>query len=192
MIGVEFSAVLARARAGDDEAFAVIYRDLAPAIRGFARGRGAKDPDDVVSETMVSTVSSLDRFTGDESAFRAWIFTIAFRRVSDEFRRAGRRVTTESLDVVHEPRGGPSAEDLALDGLAGSPVGAALAQLSQAQRDVLLLRVVADLSVRDVSRILGKRESAVKMIQQRGLVRLQEILATEVSSRVSVNDGDSR
>jgi RNA polymerase sigma-70 factor (ECF subfamily) len=51
--------------------------------------------------------------------------------------------------------------------------------LSDDQREVVVLRFVADLAVKDVARIVGKRQGAVKMLQARGLERLHELLLSE-------------
>jgi RNA polymerase sigma-70 factor (ECF subfamily) len=55
----------------------------------------------------------------------------------------------------------------------------ALAMLSDDQREVVVLRFVADLAVKDVARIVGKRQGAVKMLQARGLERLHELLQAQ-------------
>ena len=60
--------------------------------------------------------------------------------------------------------------------MAGGPVLSALRRLGAEQRDVVLLRVLADLPVREVASILGKREGAMKMIQARALSRLRRDL----------------
>ncbi len=173
MIGDPFAETLRDAQAGKAAAFETIYRDLAPQIGGFARGRGVADPEDVVSETMISLVNGLESFTGDEASFRSWVFTIAFRRVVDSQRRAGRQVPTQVLGPVDPAAPAPSPEELLLAQADDSPVMVALRRLKPDQRDVLLLRIVAGLPVEEVSSILGKRSSAVKMIQQRALTRLR-------------------
>ena len=58
----------------------------------------------------------------------------------------------------------------------------ALAELGDDQRDVVVLRFVADLPIADVARILGKRAGAVKMLQARGLARLSELLQEHSTS----------
>jgi len=171
-----FRQVLEQARAGSEPAFAVLYRSLAPAVLGFARGRGAPDPEDVVAETMTSVARNLDRFDGDEAAFRSWAFTIAYRRVVDGRRRASRRIPARHLAEAEDwPSGSPSA-DAVVDGLASEPVRDALLRLGAEQRDVVLLRVLGDLSVREVATLIGKREGAVKMIQARALSQLRRDL----------------
>jgi RNA polymerase sigma-70 factor (ECF subfamily) len=170
-----FREVLDAARGGSEAAFAVLYRDLAPAMLAFARGRGASDPEDVVAETMTSVARNLRRFRGDEAAFRSWAFTIAYRRVVDHRRRAARRVAMRPLGETEDWAGGATAEDV-IDGHPSEPVLGALRRLGPEQRDVVLLRVVGELSVREVACVMGKREGAVKMIQARALEQLRREL----------------
>jgi RNA polymerase sigma-70 factor, ECF subfamily len=171
-----FGPVLDAARAGSEAAFAVLYRELAPSMLAFARGRGASDPEDVVAETMTSVARNLRRFRGDEAAFRSWAFTIAYRRVVDHRRRAARRVAMRPLAEAEGWAGATTTEDLLVDGCASEPVLGALRRLGPEQRDVVLLRVVAELSVREVAGVMGKREGAVKMIQARALEQLRREL----------------
>lgn len=86
------------AQKGNEAAFADVYRDLAPVVAGYVRGKGACDPDDVVSETFIAVARNIKPFTGDEHAFRSWVFTIAHRRLIDERRARGRR-----RDDPHDP-----------------------------------------------------------------------------------------
>ncbi len=171
-----FRQVLDEARSGGEAAFAVLYRMLAPSVLAFARGRGAADPEDVVAETMTSVARNLDRFRGDEAAFRSWAFTIAYRRVVDDRRRSARRVAVRPLSDAEDWAGGPGAEDTVVAGFASEPVLGALRRLGPEQRDVVLLRVVGELPVREVAAVMGKREGAVKMIQARALEQLRRDL----------------
>jgi RNA polymerase sigma factor (sigma-70 family) len=177
-----FEVVLAGARAGAPSAFGAIYRDLAPAVLGYLRGQGAAEPEDLASEVFVGIVRGLDRFTGDERAFRAWVFSIAHRRLVDERRRLARR--REELTDPGDLGGLVSAalvgdaEAEALESL-GSGVGSALRALSPDQRGVILLRILADLSVADVASILGKSQGAVKTLQRRALRALLRALERE-------------
>ncbi len=171
-----FQRALDEARSGSEAAFALLYRSLAPAVHGFARGRGAPDPEDVVAETMVSVARNLDRFRGDAAAFRSWAFTIAYRRVVDDRRRASRRVAVRPLSGTEDWASGTRVADEIVDGLASEHVLDALGRLGADQRDVVLLRVLGDLPVREVAAIMGKREGAVKMIHARALSQLRRDL----------------
>ena len=89
--GLPFDDVLAAAQAGAAWAFEVLYRDLSPAVSGYLRLHGAAEPDDLASETFIGVFTGLAGFSGDEDALRAWVFTIAHRRLVDDWRRSSRR-----------------------------------------------------------------------------------------------------
>lgn len=173
-----FQQMLAAAQVNAPWAFEALYRELAPAVAGYLRMQGADEPDDLTSEVFLGVFRGIRGFTGTEAQFRSWVFTIAHRRLTDERRRRGRTPPTASLDAVAEPVGG-DVEDEALAWLGDERVRDLLAELSPGQRDVLLLRVVADLSVEDTARALGKRPGAVKALQHRGLATLQRKMSQQ-------------
>jgi RNA polymerase sigma-70 factor (ECF subfamily) len=75
------------------------------------------------------------------------------------------------------------AEEEALNRVEVRRVLDAISRLSSDQQDVLLLRLVADLSLEEVAAILGKRISAVKALQRRGLAALARAISPEGVSR---------
>jgi RNA polymerase sigma factor (sigma-70 family) len=171
-----FDDVLTAAKANAPWAFERIYEQLAPAVAGYLRMRGAPDPEETTNEVMLGVFRGLPRFEGDAAGFRSWVFTIAHHRLIDERRRTSARVeTTEWVEGRHEPAGG-DVELEAVTGLDDVWIRELLEQLTEEQRDVILLRVLADLSVDEVAELLGKRPGAVKMLQRRGLATLRRLL----------------
>src|SRR5687768_529346 len=110
--GLPFDDVLAAAQAGAAWAFEVLYRDLSPVVTGYLRLHGAADPDDLASETFLGVFTGLAAFHGDEAALRSWVFTIAHRRLIDDWRRRSRRpqLTDDDSDLALLP-GGDAEED---------------------------------------------------------------------------------
>src|SRR5947207_12645280 len=106
--GESFEGMLGAARAGQQWAWEGIYRELSPSVFGYLRARRADEPDDLTAEVFLQVVRDLGSFEGGESAFRAWVFTIANHRLLDERRRNGRRpVESTAIDaVVYELAGG--------------------------------------------------------------------------------------
>ena len=177
MIGASFQHVLAGAKAGDEHCFALIWRDLQPAILRYLRVvvRGAAD--DIASETWLDVVQALGRFRGDEAGFRAWVFTIARHRALDWQRRAIRQQAAllgAELLVPHAAPDDPAAS--AMEALSTEAALALLAGLPQAQAEVVLLRVVVGLDVAQVARIVGKPPGTVRVLVHRGLRRLAKQL----------------
>ena len=182
MIGEAFAAVLEGARSGEPWALEKIYRDLAPGVLGYLRGQRAAEPEDLASETFVGVVRGLRSFRGDERGFRSWAFSIAHRRLLDERRRLARRreeaVEPSVLAGMLASSAG-DAEAEALDRIREGWAVRALGVLTEDQRSVVLLRILADLSVGEVAGILGKRPGAVKTLQRRALASLARALDRE-------------
>ena len=141
------------------------YRRLAPAVLGYLRTQGAPDPEDLVGEVFLNVARDLSRFRGDDDALRRWVFTIAHNRLLDARRRAARRpqMARVPLPEVASP---PPAEPL------DPELVAALDTLTAEQREVVVLRFVADLSLDDVARITRRKVGAVKALQHRALETL--------------------
>jgi RNA polymerase sigma-70 factor, ECF subfamily len=177
MIGPEFAAVLAAAAAGDEHAFGCLWRDLQPRLLRYFLVATPSAAEDLASETWLGVIRGLDRFSGGEPAFRAWVFTIARHEVLDWRRRAARRVVEDlpAAGVVELA----AADDPAADALEGLATRAALAQVATLpadQAEAIVLRVVAGLDVQRVADIMGKRPGTVRVLTHRGLRRLAERL----------------
>jgi RNA polymerase sigma-70 factor (ECF subfamily) len=171
--------VLARARSGSGEAFSQIYAELAGPVAGYLRAKGVPDVEDLTSEVFLQVFQGIGRFDGDEAGFRSWVFTIAHRRMVDTWRRSGRRPDSVEYTPEGDTRVARSAEALALDRVGEERAVALLGLLTDSQRDVVLLRVVADLSLEEVAAVVDRPVGAVKALQRRGLATLRRILAKE-------------
>jgi RNA polymerase sigma-70 factor, ECF subfamily len=145
-----------------------VYLWLAPSVLGYLRARGAADPEDLLGEVFFQVARDVERFRGDPVKLRAWVFRIARNRLIDDTRRRSARPqsVTESVPELAVEPSAPADPEL-LD---------ALAQLTPAQREVVLLRFVADLPVAEVARLVKRRPGAVKAMQNRALARLQQLL----------------
>jgi RNA polymerase sigma factor (sigma-70 family) len=179
----EFESALSAARTGADWAWREIYEADAPVVLGYLRGRGAGDPEDLTGEVFAQVVRDLGGFQGGRRAFRAWLLTIARNRLFDERRRRARRPEQPHPDPTSavEASGGIAADaaDDALARLELERVTRMLGALSDDQRDVILLRIIGDLSLEEVARVVGKRRGAVKQLQRRGLAALRKRLEHE-------------
>lgn len=177
-LGERYENVLRAARRGDDQAWAEVYRDLAGPVLGYLRAQRAPDPDDLLGETMLQVVRDLRRFEGDEAGFRSWVFTIAHRRLLDA-RRSDQRKPSEAHEATLLEAALPAAEGAEPEALAGlelDEVLAVLDRITDDQREVLLLRLVADLDVAQTAEATGRTVDAVKALSKRGLDRLRVLL----------------
>jgi len=182
VIGDGFERVLASARTGDDLAWAALYDSLAGQLLGYLRGRGAPDPEDQLGETFLQVARDLPSFSGDEAGFRSWVFTIAHRRLLDAARTRRRRpavpLSPEQLGPISESlRASGDRTDAALEAVADRELLVGLlAHLTEEQREVVLLRFVADLDTGAVGEITGRSPNAVAAVTRRALAALRQLL----------------
>lgn len=181
MDDAELGEAVSRARAGDEVAFSVVYRELHPMLLGYLRGLIGDDADDVASETWHDIVRDVRGFRGGGQSFRAWAATIARHRALDHVRRGRVRPRTTVLDEradehLVERTAAPDSARVALENLSTERALALIAELPQDQAEAVLLRVVLGLDGPAAARVLGKRPGAVRMASHRGLSRLSERL----------------
>jgi RNA polymerase sigma factor (sigma-70 family) len=185
MTGEDLDLWVDAARAGGGWAYALLWQALAPGVLGYVRGRAVPDADDVTSEVFLAAFQRIGQFEGNGSAFRSWLFTIAHHKAVDAVRR-GPAVREHLTEDVQDQRTMPSAEHDALSRLGDEAVRELLDLLTDDQRDVVLLRVVGDLSLEQTAHVLGKPVGSVKQLQRRGLARLRRnLVAPAVSSPAS-------
>ena len=180
-LGDQFQGILAAAQDGGEWAVAVLYRALQPAVVSYLRARAGDEAEDLASETWIAVARGLSNFSGDEQAFRSWVFTIAHRRLIDHHRAAARRPRTRTLHATEgEQRDGPldlpAADDPArdvLDAVAGDEAVRRIVDLlSPEQAEIVLLRVVGGFPVEDVAAITGRRPGTIRVLQHRALKKL--------------------
>jgi RNA polymerase sigma-70 factor, ECF subfamily len=170
--GLPFDDVLAAAQAGAAWAFETLYRDLSPVVTGYLRLHGAAEPDDLASETFLGVFTGLAGFRGDEDALRAWVFTIAHRRLVDDWRRRSRRPQAADDDRDLAGYVGGDVEDDAFTRLDAESVHRICGLLPDDQRAVVL-RVLGDLTGEQVAQVMGRSVASVKALQRRGLRTLR-------------------
>ncbi|MEX2658779.1 MAG: sigma-70 family RNA polymerase sigma factor [Acidimicrobiales bacterium] len=151
---------------------AEVYLRLAPGVLGYLRAERAPEPEDLLGEVFLQVARDLGRFSGDDDACRRWVFTIAHHRLVDDRRRRHARPQRTDAQVpdVADPR---PADEAGLDPV----LRGALAALTPDQREVVVLRFVADLSLEDTAGITGRTVGAVKSLQVRALDNLRKAVS---------------
>lgn len=164
----ELTPALHAAQNGDAAGFATLWRALHPAVLRYLRVLAGDHAEDAASETWLHVIRDLDRFHGDTTAFRGWLFRIARHRGIDERRRQSR--TRQSPAPV--PSVAPDAASQAADHAATSWALAMIAALPPDQAEAVMLRTVIGLDVATTAHILGKKPGAVRIATMRGLRKL--------------------
>lgn len=180
-----FDAVLVAAKAGDGIAFEQLYRMLNRRVASFANARQAVDSDGVVNDVFLRVFQNLPTFVGNEDQFIGWVFQITRNQLIDESRHRKRR--PNELLVSNQPDTGTSnaVDDDVIAQMYADRLLARLDCLTEEQRDVVLLRVVADQSLEVVAASMDKSVGAVKGLQRRALRTLAREIEDSLPEAVS-------
>ncbi len=165
------------AKRGSQDALAALYEHYFPRVYRYVAARlgGGEDAEDVTEEIFFRIINSLGGYTWRGLPFGAWVFRIARNEVVSHVRKQKSR--------------GPSAElteyipDDSIDHVAEIETQFTLAivreateKLPEAQRQVIVLRFTAGLSVAETARVLKKTENNVKVLQHKAIAKLQVLL----------------
>lgn len=171
--------VIESAQAGDLEALGSLYDSHINQVYRYALARlgNVHDAEDVAEEIFLKMLAGLPNYEWRKVPFAAWLMRIARNEVVSFTRRNGRRahdseLPEEIIDFNHNNDPAETTErTMALEDLRR-----AVELLPEAQREVIILRFASGLSVADTSRALGKNENNVKVLQHKGMQRLQVLM----------------
>lgn len=189
--GEVFGSVLTAAQAGAEWAFSRLYTEFNPRVERYFAARAPRAADDLAADTWMGVARRLKGFEGDETQFRAWLFTIAHRRLLDHWTAQNRRAE-DPLDPVQlhdddqpidHTRHLASSENLEQNVVDAATARAAAQRIARTlnhdQAEVILLRLLGGLDVDQVAEILGKRQGTIRVLQHRALKKLAEEISLE-------------
>lgn len=170
---------LRRARAGDEAAFARIFRATQPGLLRYVTVLAGDAAEDVCAEAWAQACRDLGTFRGDLDAFKGWIARIARNRSVDLHRAQARRPAdpTAPMDLPESPTY-TTTEDLAIGNISTEEALRVIASLPTEQAEAILLRTVLGLDAKTAAGVLGKRPGAVRTAAYRGLRTLAERYAS--------------
>jgi RNA polymerase sigma-70 factor (ECF subfamily) len=172
------------ARLGDAEAFGRIFDHFHEPVYRYivSRVKRPADAEDLTQIVFVKALEALPRYEARGIPFGGWLFRLA-RNVVIDFVRT--RHDHADLEVVVTRAGDErSPDDIVLTRQDIDEVGAALAALTDEQRDAIALRFFAGLSAREAADAMGKQEGTIRGLQFRAIAALRR--------RLGIEPGDDR
>ena len=165
-----------QAQAGDETAFIALYQQNHPSVYTYIYYRvGNKmTAEDLTAEVFVRLVDKIHRFKPGKRPILAWLYTIAGNLVKDHYRRSGRATMLPLNDQIRS--NGHSPAHTIQKEQEHQRLVLALEQLTEDQRQVILLKFVERRSNAETGAILDKTEGAVKALQHRALAALRRAL----------------
>ncbi len=166
------------ARDGDAEAVGALYdRHQAQIFRYvWSRVDNQRLAEDLTGEIFTRMVVNLPKYRPSGIPFRAWLYRIAYNLIMDHYRTANGRHPLPLQHAHNLSHDGQNPSTIIETQLTIDRVRRALARLEPAQRDVVELRFLAGMSLREVAGTLDKSVAAIKSIQHRGLKALRAAL----------------
>lgn len=170
--------VIEAAQAGDLDALGALYDSHINQVYRYVLARlgNVHDAEDVAEEIFLKMLAGLPSYRWRKVPFAAWLMRIARNEVVSFARRNGRRARDTELSEEVADRGDGDPAEATERLLALEDLRRAVALLPEAQREVIILRFAAGLSVADTARTLGKQENNVKVLQHKGMQRLQALM----------------
>ena len=175
----ESTAAIARARAGDAEAWGQLYREYAPAIFRFCRRAmpTREDAEDATMEIFMKLKSKLSQYDRTRS-FSAWLYKVAANHCWDILRRRKIRQDKETEDVenvaLEHPE--PSQLEKLIEQRSSEEVRKALEKMSVRARMALVMRYYSDMSYDEIADALGVRRAFVGVVLLRARHELRQAL----------------
>ena len=179
--------LLRLARRGHEEAFTRLYGELFGPVAGYVsvRVRNREDAEDLTSGIFQGFLENLDRYDRRSGSVMTWTLAMARHAVIDHHRRrsahGGARTSAVDPNELEEILAG--AEDDPLTALVKDEQTSRLARLLRSQppevREMFFLRYGQGLGLKDVAKVMGLTEDAVKQRFARTVRRLKSELSSE-------------
>src|SRR3981081_408492 len=170
---------IARAKAGNAEAWGELYRNYAPAIFRFCRRvmPTREDAEDATMDIFVKVRQKISQYDSSRS-FNAWLYTVAANHCWDLLRRRKGRQDLETGEIENMPLEHPDPGQLEqlIEKSTSQEVRRALDKLPARARMALVLRYYADMSYDEVAATLGVRRAFVGVVLLRARHQLRDIL----------------
>lgn len=170
--------LIRKATEGEASAFGVLYDKYQPSIYRFIflKVSHREEAEDLTHQVFLSAWEHMGTFRHGDVPFASWLYRIARNKVIDHYRTRRMHAPLENVpeEIIALDAGIPRQID---DHLQLERVYQALMQLSDDQRDILIMRFVNELSYKDIAHALGKNQATVRVIQYRALARLKKLLA---------------
>jgi RNA polymerase sigma-70 factor, ECF subfamily len=175
----ELADAIARARAGDAEAWGDLYRQYAPAIFRFCRRAlpSREDAEDATVEIFMKLREKLGQYD-PERPFSSWLYKVAANHCWDTLRRRHTRQDLETSDVATLPLEScdPGQLSRLIEEQTAGKLRAALAQLPPRARMVLTLRYYADFNYDEIAEAVHLPREAVGVALLRARHQLRRVL----------------
>ena len=162
----------------DPEAFGALYSRYVDQIYQyvFYRTGNRYDAEDLTARTFYKALANLERYRYRGLPFSAWLYRIAHNLVANWHRDRKRRGGVPLDTVAMIGKGGDSAQEFAESQERVEVLRDAISGLPVDRQELLVLKYTTELSNREIGKVMGRSEGAVKALYHRTLMALRKDL----------------
>jgi RNA polymerase sigma-70 factor (ECF subfamily) len=166
-----------RAVRGEQEAFGVLYDHYQPQIYRFVilKVSNRAEAEDLTHQVFLAAWKSMPRYENQGYPFSSWLYQIARNQIIDHYRTKKADVDLETIEVLGIASRDNHEEEAHIR-LELEKVQRAIKELSTEYQDVIIMRFIEELSIRETADALKKSEGAIKVMQHRAIKELKDIL----------------
>ena len=167
------ASLIRRAKGGDASAFGEIYERYQPSVYSYIYYRVGNHglAEELTADVFVRLVDRVESIRNDEQPLLAWLYTVARNLAIDSWRRT-RACAWQPLDEAMAAPDSRHPSSWPSDGCSRDALVKALEELTEPQRQVVLLKFIEGMSNAEIGTLIGRDEGAVKSLQHRGARRL--------------------
>ena len=169
--------IVTRAQQGDEDALGTIYKRYRLDIYRYLYYRVGQmqAAEDLTSEVFERVIRAIQKSNFKNTSLEAWLFQIARNLAIDHYRKMSVR---DHVPLDESLLSGDSSIDKTIeDQWVNDQLVQALKEVSDAQRDVIILRFAVSMPIAQVAQTLHRSEDSVKGLQRRGLMTIRNILS---------------
>jgi len=176
----ELADLVPHAVDGSRRALQKVLRLIHPQVLRYCRARigGGRQPtaEDVAQEICLAVATSIGSYEDKGRPFMAYVYGIAFNKVTDAHRAMGRDKSTPTEEIPEDSARDATPEEWALEADGSNRMRALLDTLSDKAKNIVILRVFNGLSAEETAEIVGSTPGAVRVAQHRALAQLRKTL----------------
>lgn len=172
----DIDSLVKRAKEGEVEAFGLIYDRFLPQIYRFIflKVSSKTEAEDLSQQVFMKAWQAIYRFESEGAPFVSWLYKIARNLVIDFYRTNKSEFQLEENILVGDLK--IDVEDKVFLKQSQAKLTKSLKELTNEQQDVIILRFVEDLSYSEISKIMKKKQPALRILQHRAIGKLKKIL----------------
>ncbi|MGB9608875.1 MAG: sigma-70 family RNA polymerase sigma factor, partial [Minisyncoccia bacterium] len=151
-----------------DHYYEQIYRFI------YLKVNRKEDAEDLTHQVFFQAFKKIKDYEEQGFPFSSWLYRISRNEVIDFYRSKKLNVSLEEVaNVLKNPENEKDSLDLKIQ---LEKVKAAIKKIKPDYQDIIIMRFIEELSIKEVAKAINKSEGAVKLMQHRAIKALKKIL----------------